>query len=116
MEQSDPILNMPVAVKEYRCQMYTSEKEKQNFWNEARTMAKFSGNEGIVNVRDFFEENKTVYIVMEYLEGITLNQYIEANGKLSPYETFTYMKPVMEVLSKIHKDCLLYTSDAADEL
>lgn len=112
----DTILNMPVAVKEYRCQMYTSEKEKQNFWNEARTMAKFSGNEGIVNVRDFFEENKTVYIVMEYLEGITLNQYIEANGKLSPYETFTYMKPVMEVLSKIHKEGFIHRDISPDNI
>ena len=52
------------------------EKGKERFLKEARTMAKFSKNEGIVKVLDFFEINNTAYIVMEYLEGITLKQYI----------------------------------------
>ena len=46
-------------------------------------IAKFNDQEGIVNVTDFFEANNTAYIVMEYLDGITLKEYIAENGVLS---------------------------------
>ena len=38
-------------------------------------MAMFSKDKGIVKALDFFEINNTAYIVMEYLEGVTLKQY-----------------------------------------
>mgnify|MGYP003306268197 CR=1 FL=1 len=43
-------------------------------------MARFNKNEGIVKILDFFEANNTAYIVMEYLEGITLKQYLGKYG------------------------------------
>ena len=45
-------------------------------------MAKFNGNQGIVNVTDFFEANNTAYIVMEYLDGITLKEYLKGNRQI----------------------------------
>ena len=47
-------------------------------------MAKFSKDEGIVKALDFFEINNTAYIVMEYLEGITLKQYLRENQRIAP--------------------------------
>jgi len=41
------------------------------FLDEARTLAKFSST-SIVHVRDFFREHETAYIVMDFVEGITL--------------------------------------------
>jgi len=47
------------------------------FLNEARCMARFSDHKKIVNIYDFFEENSTAYIVMEYLEGKTLTEHLK---------------------------------------
>ena len=55
---------------------------KEKFLNEARTLAMFDKVPGIVHIRSFFEENQTAYIVMDFLEGISLKQYVKTNGKI----------------------------------
>ena len=83
-------------------------KGRERFLNEARTLAKFTGELGIVNVIDFFEENSTAYIVMEYLDGISLGDYIKTNGVLTPEQTLTILMPVMLSLEKVHKQGLIH--------
>ena len=56
------------------------QKGKLRFLAEARNMARFNTHPNIVNVHEFFEENSTAYIVMEFLEGISYKQYIENCG------------------------------------
>ena len=53
------------------------QKGKISFLKEARTLARFRGTPGIVDVLNFFEANDTAYIVMEYLEGETLASRLE---------------------------------------
>lgn len=84
------------------------EKGKSSFLGEARTLAKFSSEPSIVSVRDFFSENNTAYIVMEYLEGIDLKDYIKKHGKLTFEQTVTMLTPVMKALSKIHVQGLIH--------
>ena len=84
------------------------EKGKSSFLGEARTLAKFSNEPSIVSVRDFFSENNTAYIVMEYLEGIDLKDYIKQHGKLSFEQTVTMLTPIMKALSKIHAQGLIH--------
>ena len=84
------------------------EKGKSSFLGEARTLAKFSNEPSIVSVRDFFSENNTAYIVMEYLEGIDLKDYIKQHGKLSFEQTVTMLTPIMKALSKIHSQGLIH--------
>ena len=76
-------------------------KSRENFLREARTLAKFTDEAGVVAVRDFFEENRTVYIVMEYLDGITLKSYLKQVGNISPYNTVCLLMPVFRSLRKI---------------
>lgn len=52
-------------------------KGKERFLEEARVLARFTFEPNIVEVRDFFEENNTAYIVMEYIDGMSLKAYIE---------------------------------------
>ena len=56
-----------------------------------------------MDVRDFFEENNTAYIVMEYLDGVDLKRYLRDHGTLTPEETIRLLTPVMyALLSLIH--------------
>ncbi len=124
----DNVLDVKVAIKEYfpsgvvnrnnTSSMEISalvgdtqanfEKGKQGFLSEARTLAKFSNEQSIVSVRDFFEENNTAYIVMEYLEGTDLKDYIHQKGKVSFQEALKMLSPIMSSLSKIHNQGLIH--------
>ena len=53
-------------------------------------------------VFDYFEENNTAYIVMEYIDGVLLKDYLEKQGALSPDIAMTIIEPVVEALKKIH--------------
>ena len=91
-------------------------KSRENFLREARTLAKFTNEPGIVSVRDFFEENKTVYIVMEYLEGITLKSYLSQVGTMSPNNTVCLLMPVFNSLGRIHEKKLIHRDISPDNI
>ncbi len=81
---------------------------KYKFLDEAKTLAKFSGEAGIVGVMDFFECNNTAYIVMEYLDGVTLSEHLKKNGTLTPDQMLDIMRPVMISLEKVHKEGIIH--------
>lgn len=83
-------------------------KGKKRFLDEAKVLAQFMDEPGIVQVRDFFEENGTVYIVMEYIEGETLSQYIKREGPQSFETIINMLEPVMLTLEKVHKKGLIH--------
>ena len=84
------------------------EKGKKNFLGEARTLAKFSNDQSIVSVRDFFSENNTTYIVMEYIEGIDLKDYLAQSGVMSFTQAFEMLSPIMTALTKMHAQGLIH--------
>lgn len=84
------------------------EKGKKSFLGEARTLAKFSNEPSIVSVRDFFSENNTAYIVMEYIEGIDLKDYLVQNGVMTFHQAFSMLSPIMTALSKVHAQGLIH--------
>ncbi|MBQ9443763.1 MAG: hypothetical protein IJU43_05645, partial [Lachnospiraceae bacterium] len=53
---------------------------KSCFLKEAETLAQFIGNENIVRVISYFEENGTAYYVMEFIEGMDFDEYIKQRG------------------------------------
>ncbi len=92
-------------------------KWREGFINEAKNLAKFSNLNGIVEVRDFFNENGTAYIVMEYIDGITLKQYLKQNGgKISADNTFQMMEPVIRSLSKVHDAGMIHRDISPDNI
>ena len=111
----DTVLNLKVAIKEFYMSGYvnrnhdaspnvfatlgthrdTFEKNREKFLNEARVLAQFYGEAGIVGVRDFCEENGTAYIIMDFLNGVDLKTYLEQKGRLAPEEAVKLLMPVM---------------------
>lgn len=78
--------------------------DREKFLTEARMLAKFDGMPGIVGVKNFFKENGTAYIVMEYIQGITLAQFVEKNGgKLFFGRVMDLLDMPMQALSKMHQ-------------
>ncbi|MBQ7833360.1 MAG: serine/threonine protein kinase [Lachnospiraceae bacterium] len=92
-------------------------KGKDKFLEEARSLGKFMQLDGIVSVKDFFMENNTVYIVMEFLEGQSLKSYAkEKGGKIEAEELLTIMKPVLESLIEVHKSGLIHRDISPDNI
>lgn len=133
----DLYLDIPVAVKEYypagvvmRDTSVTMDvvscsgddgarfrNNKERFLREAKMLARFSQVPEIVQVKNFFLANNTAYIVMEYVEGITLKQYVkDQGGKLSVDETLSILRPVMEGLCKVHKAGLVHRDISPDNI
>ena len=129
-------LEMKVAIKEYypfglasrnhtsseevisinKDEWQTFEKGKENFLKEARVLAQFSVEPGVVSVRDFFTENNTAYIVMDYLEGVTLKTWLKEKEPLSVAEALQLMEPVMATLSRIHEKGLIHRDISPDNI
>ncbi|MEY8428269.1 protein kinase [Lachnospiraceae bacterium 46-15] len=93
------------------------QKGLNKFVEEAKSLAKFSRLPGIVFVRDYFQENGTAYIVMEFAEGMTLKSLLEKNdGRLPAELVFRMMRPVMESLKEVHKKGLIHRDISPDNM
>ena len=93
------------------------EEGREKFINEARTIAKFRGLPEIVGIIEFFRENQTAYIVMEYLDGQTLKQYLKTNGgKIPADELLCMMKSLISSLGKLHAQGLIHRDISPDNI
>ncbi len=70
----------------------------------------------VVRVLDYFEENENCYIVLEYLEGQTLFEYIKEKGCLSTQLLFTAANQLLNALSEIHSLGLIHRDIAPDNI
>ena len=94
------------------------QKGLDKFVDEARRLGKFWQLPGIVSVKDYFQENKTGYIVMEFAEGHTLKEILKksSQGRLPPERVFAMMRPVMKSLNKVHEAGLIHRDISPDNL
>ena len=92
------------------------ESGRDKFFYESQVLAAFDADPNIVNVEDFFKENNTSYIVMEFLEGVTFNQYLYAHGAMSLDETLTKLAPLVNALERIHNKKLLHRDISPDNI
>ena len=95
----------------------TYQQGLKKYVDEARNISRFSGIPGIVSVKDFFYENDTAYIVMEYIEGVSLKEYLkQKGGKVSEEEALAVMRPMLEALEKVHEAGIVHRDISPDNI
>ena len=131
-------LDIPVAIKEYYPNHIVSNRDvsqtfaltgvapnmmdlyirtRQRFLQEARVLAKLRTIPNIVQIHNFFEENNTAYIVMEYVKGIDLRQYMNMQGgRLTAKQALTVLKPVMEAIHQVHQAGIVHRDISPDNI
>lgn len=76
---------------------------RKAFTAEARRLEQSAfTHPNVVKINEVFESNGTVYYVMEYLEGPTLEQYVAARSRLTASETFDMMLPLVDAVARLH--------------
>ena len=89
----------------------------KKFEEEAKNLMRLKDVPGIVKILDFFFENSTAYIVMEFLDGITLRKYMEKDGGcLSEKQALSMLRPVMESLAKVHAAGMIHRDISPDNI
>lgn len=71
-------------------------KALRKFMGEANRIKEFTDSPHIINVYDAFDEHKTCYYVMEYIEGCTLEEYVEQTESCTLEE-----KEALKIISQI---------------
>lgn len=134
----DLLLKLPVAVKEFFPTSYVSrdvlrgsdtsvyvfekkdavdfKKQIRRFYKEAQALSRFQSLHSIVSVRDFFYANDTAYMVMDYVEGVSLKEYVAKRGHLSGAEVLKLMEPVIKDLAKVHEYGMIHRDISPDNL
>ena len=102
----DAVLDMQVAVKVLL--PGKSDEAAVRFHNEARAAAKLM-HPNIIKVYDFGQnESGDLYLVMEYIDGITLEQYIKENGALDFFKLYPIVLQICKGLGHAHKHGVLH--------
>ncbi len=132
----DTNLDIRIAIKEFFPQglvsrvpgensviSYTGEIKEQfnfgveSFLRESKTLARFEHHPNIVTVRDYFEANNTTYMVMSFIEGITLLEYLNRSGGKIPVEqAVQIVLPVTDALKEVHAAGILHRDISPDNI
>jgi serine/threonine-protein kinase len=88
---------------------------KENFLDEARVVQRFDHN-NIVRVYGTFEDNATAYIVMEALEGQSLQQYITEFGAMPEDDVLHLVAQLCSALERVHASGLLHRDVKPDNV
>lgn len=132
----DMLLHTKLAIKEYypsgvairnpsnRTVECTSEdvledfrRGMEKFLEEARTLARFEEHPNIVSIKDFFEENGTAYMVMNYVEGKTLLDHLKERGGRIPFdEAMKILSPLMDALDEVHASGTIHRDLSPDNI
>lgn len=132
----DNRLQIPVAIKEYFplfwCTRFVDNgtnvtvnqgmeiefcKGLDRVADEARTLAQLGNISGVVRVTDFFEENGTGYLVMEYLDGKNLKQMVEGFGGQIPADVLIpVLSPILFALRSIHERGMIHRDLSPDNI
>lgn len=85
------------------------------FIEEAENLSKFN-HPNIVDVRGVFQENGTAYMVLEYLEGVTVASYLKKHRKMPVPMTLEITLQILKALSLVHDFQMLHRDIKPDNI
>lgn len=97
----DNIDHKIVAVKILKDEFIANEEFRRRFKNESKAIAVLS-HQNIVKVFDVSYGDMLQYIVMEYVDGITLKEYMVQQGKIDPREAIYFLTQILRALQHAH--------------
>ena len=97
----DTLMDRTVAVKMLREEFADDDGAVRRFINESKAVAMLS-HQNIVNIFDVSVSENLKYIVMEYIEGITLKSYMSDHGKLTFDEICNFTEQILAALDHAH--------------
>ncbi|WP_096199315.1 Stk1 family PASTA domain-containing Ser/Thr kinase [Bacillus sp. FJAT-45350] len=103
----DVILDRDVAVKVLQPQFSGDEEFIKRFRREAQAASSLA-HPNVVNIYDVGEEEDVYYIVMEYVEGVTLKELIQKNGALPLEDVVDIMSQVTSAISHAHANHIIH--------
>ena len=89
---------------------------EDDFLKEARVLSQFGTQEGIVRTRSFFEENDSVYLVMDYVRGGSIKDYVKRNGPFSPQNCWNILHNPIRALLDLHQKGLVHQDVSPDNV
>ncbi|MCD6322730.1 MAG: serine/threonine protein kinase, partial [Clostridiales bacterium] len=107
VSRTDKNLKLSIKSKKHKKAFKTGKKK---FLNETRILQNLTDVKGAVNVEGFFRANNTAYMVMELIEGETLEDYLkrQPQGKLTPTEGFKLLRPIFDIIQQVHAHGLIH--------
>ncbi len=103
----DLLTDMPVAVKMLKPEYLDNEEICRRFRNESRAIALLK-HRNIVKIFDVSDNKDYLFIVMEYINGITLKDYIEQQGVLTWKETVHFTSQILRALQHAHSKGIVH--------
>ncbi len=103
----DLLTNRTVAVKMLKEDIADDEESVKRFVNESKAVAMMS-HKNIVSIYDVNVGEDIKYIVMEYVEGITLRNYMSKRGRLTLREIISYTEQILSALSHAHSKGIVH--------
>lgn len=103
----DVILDRDVAVKVLNYDFSNEEELKRRFMREALSATSLT-HPHIVDIFDVGEDGDIHYLVMEYIEGQTLKEFIVSNGPLSPERALPIMQQLISAISNAHYNGIVH--------
>lgn len=80
---------------------------KNNFKNEFKISKKLININGIYKIKEYIEENGTIYIIVNYITGNTLKEYI-INNNLEFNEIINIFMKIVKIMKNVHDRGVLH--------
>lgn len=103
----DVILDRDVAIKVLNYDFANEEALKRRFKREALSATSLT-HPHIVDIFDVGEEGELHYLVMEYIEGLTLKRFIQDNGALTPNQALPIMQQIVSAIANAHHNGIVH--------